>query len=124
MPDDSSTKRDDPTVAGGAPVYVVKRRARPLFLRQLKGPGAPRDVPLELDEIILGRGTDAMVVIDSGAVSRRHAALRRSNDSYTCVDLDSSNGIHVNGERVSEKELRDGDTVQIGDALFVLHEAR
>ncbi|HEV8248265.1 MAG TPA: FHA domain-containing protein [Polyangiaceae bacterium] len=124
MPDDRSSKDQEATIAGGAPVYNVTRRRRPMFLRQLKGPGAPRDVPLELDEVVLGRGLDAQVSIESGAVSRRHASLVRSNERYTCVDLESSNGVFVNGERVSSKELRDGDSVQVGDALFVFYEAR
>src|SRR5688500_1129778 len=122
MADD--TKRRESAVAGGAPVYVVQRRARPLFLRQIQGPGAPRDVQLELDEIVLGRALDAQVSIDSGAVSRRHAALVRKGDHYTCVDLESSNGVFVNGQRVSSQELKDGDSVQVGDALFLLQEAR
>jgi len=124
MADDPSSKRDDPTVAGGAPVYKVQRRAHPLYLRQIKGPGAPRDVLLDIDEIVLGRAIEAQISIDSGAVSRRHAALLRSEDRYTCVDLESSNGVFVNGQRVTSVELRDGDTVQVGDALFVFQEAR
>jgi pSer/pThr/pTyr-binding forkhead associated (FHA) protein len=124
MPDDSSTKREEATIAGGAPVYVVQRRSHPMVLRQVKGPGAPRDVSLDLDEVVLGRGLDVQIVIESGAVSRRHAALLRSNDRYTCVDLQSSNGVYVNGERVNGKELCDGDILQVGDALFVFHEVR
>jgi hypothetical protein len=124
MADDQSPKPDDPTVAGGAPIYKVHRLARPLYLRQIKGPGAPRDVLLDLDEIVLGRALEAQIPIDSGAVSRRHAALLRSEDRYTCVDLESSNGVFVNGQRVTSVELRDGDTVQVGDALFVFQQAR
>jgi pSer/pThr/pTyr-binding forkhead associated (FHA) protein len=120
---DESSKLNEPTVAGGAPIYVVQRRARPLFIRQVKGPGAPRDTRLELDEIIIGRGQDAHVCIESGAVSRRHAALIRSDDQYICVDLNSSNGVYVNGQRVTRMELRDSDTVQVGDALFVFQRA-
>jgi pSer/pThr/pTyr-binding forkhead associated (FHA) protein len=124
MTDEQSRKAQEPTLAGAAPVYVVQRRWRPSFLRQIKGPGSPRDIPLELEEVILGRGLEAQVSIDSGAVSRRHAALRRSNNRHVCVDLDSSNGVYVNGERVASKELREGDTLQVGDALFVLCEVR
>jgi pSer/pThr/pTyr-binding forkhead associated (FHA) protein len=124
MADEPSSKRDEPTVAGGAPIYKVQRHARPLYLRQIKGPGAPRDVLLEGDEVVLGRALEAQIPIDSGAVSRRHAALLRSEERYTCVDLESSNGVYVNGKRVTSVELRDGDTVQVGDALFVFQEAR
>jgi pSer/pThr/pTyr-binding forkhead associated (FHA) protein len=120
---DESSKSNEPTVAGGAPIYVVQRRARPLFIRQVKGLGSPRDIQLELDEVIIGRGHDAQICIESGAVSRRHAALIRSEEQYVCVDLDSSNGVYVNGKRVTKAELRDGDTIQVGDALFVLQRA-
>jgi hypothetical protein len=118
-----STKTNEPTVAGGAPVYVVQRRARPWFIRQVKGPGAPRDVRLDLDEVVIGRGHDTQVCIDSGAVSRRHAALIRSDDGYVCVDLNSSNGVYVNAKRVTRMELRDGDTIQVGDSLFMVQRA-
>jgi pSer/pThr/pTyr-binding forkhead associated (FHA) protein len=118
------TKDDEATLAGAAPVYVVQRRGRKNLLRQVKGFGTPREVPLELDEVLIGRTSDAHLTIDSAAVSRKHALLRRSNDRYTCVDLDSSNGIFVNGARVSSKELHDGDMLQIGDALFLYVEAR
>ena len=48
-------------------------------------------------------------------VSRRHAELRR-NDSgdWEIVDLNSTNGIKVNGRRVSSSRLRPGDDVTIG----------
>ncbi|HVJ19341.1 MAG TPA: FHA domain-containing protein [Polyangiaceae bacterium] len=119
MPDERA-KDPERTVQGGAPVYVVQRRSRPLLLRQVKGAGMPREVRLELDELIVGRSGDAQLSIDSGAVSRRHAALRRSGDHYLFVDLDSSNGIYVNGTRVTSTELHDGDMLQIGDTLFLV----
>jgi pSer/pThr/pTyr-binding forkhead associated (FHA) protein len=124
MDDDQSSKNREATLQGGAPVYVVHRRSRPILLRQVKGPGTPREVRLELDEIVVGRASDAQLSISSGAVSRRHAALLRSEDRYTCVDLGSSNGIYVNGEQVTSKELRDGDMLQIGDTLFLYVEVR
>ncbi len=124
MSDEPKSRDQEATVAGGAPVYLVQRRARPMILRQVKGPGAPREVPLELDEVVIGRSLEAQIAIESGAVSRRHAALKRVNDRYTCVDLGSSNGVYVNAERVESRELRDGDTVQVGDALFVFQELR
>jgi hypothetical protein len=55
--------------------------------------GSPRDVRLELDEVMLGRGHEAQVCIESGAVSRHHAALIRFDDHYVCVDLHSSTGV-------------------------------
>jgi pSer/pThr/pTyr-binding forkhead associated (FHA) protein len=101
----------------------VLRRARPFFIRQVKDPGSPRDVRVELDEFFLGRGHEAQACIEGGAASRRHAALIRSDDHYVCVDLDSSIGVYVTGTRVTRAELHDGDTLQVGDALFVVQRA-
>lgn len=114
---------DEATTAGGVPIYVVQKRSKTGTLRQLKGPGAPRDVPLELDEIVIGRAQDAHLQIDSTSVSRQHAAVRRSESGFSLVDLGSANGIFVNSERIERAELRDGDSVQIGDALFLYRES-
>jgi pSer/pThr/pTyr-binding forkhead associated (FHA) protein len=118
MPKDPSD-REKPTSVGQTPIYRVERPAV-LTLRQLRGPGAPRDVPLDADSIILGRGNEANVQIDSDSVSRRHVAILRSKEGYTVADLRSSNGVYVNSRKVEASELRAGDSLQIGDALFVI----
>ena len=104
---------------GGVPVFVPKAQ-KPLVLRQIKGPGSPRDITLDLPEIVIGRALEANVSVDSPLVSRRHAMVRRGDSGYTVDDLESGNGIFVNGERVQAAPLRPSDTLQIGDALFVL----
>ena len=104
---------------GGVPVFIA-RQQKPLALRQIKGPGSPRDVSLDLPEIVIGRALDANVSIDSPLVSRRHAAVKRGEAGYSVEDLESGNGVFVNGERVQAAPLRLNDTLQIGDALFVV----
>jgi pSer/pThr/pTyr-binding forkhead associated (FHA) protein len=115
----SSDGGNDPTRVGGVPVYVVTKKERPAALRMIKGPGAPQAYPLELDEIVVGRGNDAHVIIDGDSVSRRHASFTKHGKSHVCADLGSSNGIYVNGNKVESAELSDGDSIQIGDILFV-----
>ena len=52
-------------------------------------------------------------------VSRRHASLRTEGDGFIVTDEGSSNGIYVNGVRVSGSQpLRPGDEVQIGNTRF------
>jgi pSer/pThr/pTyr-binding forkhead associated (FHA) protein len=114
--DDNAAKS---TRHGGVPVYMVKKGAKPAGLRLIKGPGAPKTFALELEEVFVGRGLDAHITIDSESVSRRHARVYRSEDAFACEDLGSSNGLFINGERTTGKTLADGDTLQIGDALFV-----
>ena len=118
-------KTEEPTVVGGVPVVVVQKRAKPFALRQIKGPGATRECLLELDEVVVGRGTDVQLILDSAAVSRRHARLVRAGDTYRVEDLESANGVYVNGEKSSTfTTLADGDSLQIGDAVFIYQQGR
>ena len=64
---------------------------------------------------MLGRSRDCEVVIDDANVSRRHAEIRPSGASWTVRDLDSTNGIKVNGRRVeAPQSLKAGDTIELG----------
>jgi pSer/pThr/pTyr-binding forkhead associated (FHA) protein len=120
---DSDTLTDATVVA--RKVRVVDEVAKPehhLVLEQVRGPGAPRRFPLEAAETIVGRGKRANVSIDSNLLSRRHMSLVRSGPEITCRDLDSANGVYVNGVKVNSATLFEGDTLQIGDVVFVLRE--
>jgi two-component system NtrC family sensor kinase len=71
----------------------------------------------------LGRdGTNRIQVGDS-EVSRRHAEVRQDAEGYLLVDLASSNGTFVNGERATERRLASGDRVQLGRTLLLFTDA-
>jgi pSer/pThr/pTyr-binding forkhead associated (FHA) protein len=61
-------------------------------------------------------------VVSDPNVSRRHAELLREEGRWSIVDLGSTNGIKVNGRRVSDTPLREGDRVTLGvtDLTFEL----
>ncbi|WP_198014608.1 FHA domain-containing protein [Methylobacter marinus] len=61
----------------------------------------------------IGRHQDNDVVIDNAGVSGNHAEIIKNGDQYTIHDLDSKNGVYVNGERISKKELKFGDEIII-----------
>ena len=63
---------------------------------------------------IVGRSADADLTIEDIAVSRQHARIESGRDGFTLLDLNSTNGIFVNGVRVKHHLLRDGDRVQVG----------
>jgi FhaA, N-terminal domain/FHA domain len=63
---------------------------------------------------VLGRSRQCDVVIADPNVSRRHAEVRREGDAYVVVDLDSTNGLTVNGREVKRATLADGDRLQLG----------
>jgi len=106
------------------PVPSTLRRARPDRLLQVDGPGAPRDVVIGGGAIVLGRADDCDVRIDSGHVSRNHAVVRRLGDDIEFRDLDSRNGTWLNDLRVHSATLREGDTLQVGDAIFIFRPGR
>ena len=65
--------------------------------------------------ITIGRKADSDLVIDAPAVSSEHAVINRTPDQFFYEDLDSTNGSHINGERVDYGMLYDGDVIQLGD---------
>lgn len=65
-------------------------------------------------ETTLGRHPDNAACVDDEGISRFHAKLFRLGTRCIIEDLDSSNGTHVNGERVTRQELKNGDTVRLG----------
>ena len=63
---------------------------------------------------VIGRHSDCEVVLASPGVSRRHAELRHVEGGWVISDLGSTNGVEVNGERVTEFQLSDGDRILLG----------
>lgn len=66
----------------------------------------------------IGRTPDNDIQVDSPAVSRHHAVLLSSADHCIVEDLNSTNGVQVNGRRVARQVLHDGDSVTIGSTVF------
>jgi len=78
--------------------------------------GRRREVPLDRDEITLGRREDNLVHLPERNVSRRHARLVRREGRLLLEDLRSANGTRVNGIRIEAPvELGETDLVRIGD---------
>lgn len=96
-----------------APAPVYKRPA------QVKGQ-AVLDIDgqrysLNASSIVLGRSTDADILIDDTGVSRKHLEIRTADGTSTAVDLGSTNGSYVDGHRVQGTAvLRDGSTITMG----------
>jgi preprotein translocase subunit SecD len=65
--------------------------------------------------VLIGRSKDCDIQLEDPNVSRRHAELRQEGASYWIVDLDSTNGIEVNGRRLKRSKLEDGDRIVLGE---------
>lgn len=129
-----------PAREGAAPSQVDEThtavyRAAPAEPEPRAAPPIPPEEPtalpravLELDDGVrtlagpratLGRSAEAEFRIADPNVSRRHAELRqRASGAWEIVDLGSTNGIKVNGRRVTSARLEDGDQVTIGTTTF------
>jgi hypothetical protein len=68
--------------------------------------------------VMIGRSPPCEIVIVSDLVSRRHALMEQLDSRWRIRDLDSENGVFVNGERVRSRVLRDGDVIRIGSSLL------
>ncbi len=68
---------------------------------------------------LIGRTPQNQVQINDPAVSRRHSEIMLTDEGYLLRDLGSENGTYVNGERIQEQILAEGDRVQIGTIRFV-----
>ena len=99
-------------------LLAVQPRAPTAYL---EGQGEDRRVPLGPSTLTLGRAPDNDIVLDDRRVSRRHAEIRFRLGRHTLYDLGSTNGTFVNGKRVSEVALSEGDRVTLGAATLVFH---
>ncbi len=76
------------------------------------------EILLEEEETVIGRDADAGIPIEDKRISRKHCRIWLDGDAYKITDLGSSNGTFVNGKKVTEQALENGDTLQIGSSTF------
>ena len=89
-----------------------------LVVSEGKEPGRAYD--LRKDRITIGRSRDSDIFLEDLAVSRTHTTINRQPDGrYLLRDENSANGTMVNGQRVSDHMLEDGDKIQVGQTLLV-----
>ncbi len=87
---------------------------RPRFV--IRVPGQPLwEVPLDQVALTIGRKPDNDIVLPPNYVSGYHGRLERRGMVWHYVDLGSTNGTFVNGQRAQSATLRDGDILRIGD---------
>ena len=82
-----------------------------------------REIPLARTTILtIGRDPSNDLVLPDAMVSRRHSVIEHRGSQFFLRDCTSANGSVVNGDRVSERGLRDGDLVAIGSMRLLFRE--
>ena len=103
------------------PAAPLERRPA---LVSLRGELLAVPIPLDRDEVTIGRALEADVRINDSRASRLHARItverNAANNSVRCLirDLASTNGTLINGQPLTEAVLSEGDKISIGDQLF------
>jgi hypothetical protein len=81
-------------------------------------------VPIGPAGSVIGRSTDADIVIAAHEISRRHAEILPDRDGWTITDLGSTNGVRLNGRTLGvPTRLQDGDVIEVGavELIFEVH---
>ncbi len=91
-----------------------------LFLKYVDDDGIEQTVPLDSDELVIGRHSGCGLVIPDSRLSREHIKIQRFADVFTVNELGSSNGTTVNGEPLGDPvTLNDEDLIKLGGGVEI-----
>ena len=88
------------------------------LLSVVEGPDAGRSHPVHSGDHVIGRARDCTFVLADPAASRKHFRLMCRGETLEVMDMGTSYGTFVNGERISRGRVHLGDRLQIGDSVF------
>ncbi len=81
----------------------------------VKGPsGVEKAYPMRAITVTIGRSDQCDIAVKDTSMSGRHAEISKINGEIRVKDMGSANGIWLNGERVDDVELFDGDVLRLG----------
>jgi len=131
LPEEMRLKLLDPSEGGSrgvGTVAVLKHLltdgdglvpSRAATLTCLTGLDVGRTFPLAEEKTDIGRGTQVDLRLRDRAISRAHVRILREGSQFTLVDLNSPNGVYLNGRRVKgSSPLADGDVIELGQTLL------
>jgi len=109
----------DHTIVAAIPEIRTGETDKHPYILFQQGPLFGKMVLLESGNLILGRSDDADIVINDEGISRKHLKLFYNNGQTIATDLNSTNGTYVNGERISSRELKHEDKIQISSSTLM-----
>ena len=104
------TKNAEPEeVSAGFPNMVI-----------ITGPGSGKKIPLLPMTMSIGREHDNNIELKDPDVGRYHARVLYDRGRFVLEDLESSNGTWLNGEKINEAALKNGDRIKIGETILAI----
>jgi len=95
--------------------FAERFRAR---LVVIGGPAKGREIELQAARLLLGRGSDADVVLTDDSLSKLHTLFLLTARGHQLQDLESANGTWLNGKRTEFAELEPDDRIAVGEHLL------
>jgi hypothetical protein len=115
-PDETSSKITRRTM------LISERRRPPVvgWLVAMTGEQKGEDFRLHEGQNMIGATLDCQITLKDETVTSRHASLRYQEGRFLITDLDSTNGTYLNDrpERIAREELKDNDTIRIGEVVL------
>jgi general secretion pathway protein A len=99
----------------------VKERA---YLQILSPPERKNAIELGAGDIVIGRSPDCDIRFAVENVSRKHARVFFANEEFMIEDLDSTNGLFINGVKIVRCALRNNDQIALGVVRLVFNEEK
>ncbi len=96
---------------------------RPVRLVVVSANFAGQEFLIDKPTVVVGRTEENDIVLNHRSISRHHAKIVREHGRFNIVDLQSANGVRVNGEPYGKVELRKGDLVDLGHVRLRFVEA-
>jgi diguanylate cyclase (GGDEF)-like protein len=121
--DNTSLEKDSSEIEAPSGEYTNRGERRPALVF-LRGELLAVPIPLEREQVTLGRALEADIRINDSRASRLHARITTERDEpsgnprYCLTDLGSTNGTILNGKPIERAFLQDGDKFEVGDQLI------
>lgn len=122
-PKSSATMMEPPktTQKSSSETFVAEDTNEPVLAYMIVKSGSRSGTNFSLKKSVIKMGRDPGndIMVDDKKSSREHAKLKLEDGKFVLYDLASSNGTYVNGTKITNQSLMDGDEVQIGDTVLV-----
>lgn len=117
-----STRIEESDVVADQSTAILDEGPRLPFLFVESGKDKGKEYVLQEGETGVGRGIDNDVILTDVSVSRKHLRVLRDGANLVLRDLGSGNGTTVNGQRVHQIVLSEGDRIELGETVLVVRQ--